>query len=175
MIVAVMAGPAQAFTCREDRSFVLTNALPWDADWTQSRTVTVELSNTGSRYGMLRARSSYAGPQEMFRMRCLPSGRFAFKSTANARWVSAGFGLIGQQRGMLRASAKAIGPWETFTFTDTYPENPNGFGALRSVTDGLYVSGERSFTGDDRDMLRARATSIGAWEQFTISWVPPAS
>jgi hypothetical protein len=48
---------------------------------------------------------------------------------------------------------------------------PCAFGqsiAIRSTQHNQYVSAELGYTGGDYGMLRARSSSIGPWESFTL-------
>jgi hypothetical protein len=44
--------------------------------------------------------------------------------------------------------------------------------AIASRASGLYVSAELSWTGDNYGILRARASSVGPWEQFRFASDP---
>jgi len=86
---------------------------------------------------------------------------------ANGLYVSAELGYTGDDYGMLRARAASVGPWEQF---EECPLGPYTI-TLRSEANGLYVSAELGYTGTENGMqiygmLRARATSVGPWEEF---------
>src|SRR6516225_8953527 len=44
-------------------------------------------------------------------------------------------------------------------------------GYIKSVANGRYVTAELGYTGGNYGMLRARASSVGAWQRFTICGV----
>lgn len=122
-------------------------------------------------YGMLRARSTSPGIWESFdECRDPVSGRTILYSNAIGtpwydRAVSAELGYPGIYYGMLRARATAVGPWETF-YT---PRGPcSGFcnTTFYSSANQRFVSAELGYTGAYYGMLRARATTVGLWEEF---------
>ncbi len=82
------------------------------------RYVTAELGYTGNNYGMLRARSTTAGPWEEFNTSSSPCGvcSMTIVSRANSRLVSAELAFTGANNGMLRARATAVGAYEQFTW-----------------------------------------------------------
>ena len=45
----------------------------------------------------------------------------------------------------------------------------DGFWFIQSDANNLYVSAELGYTGGNYGMLRARATSIGPWEQYVTA------
>ena len=81
--------------------------------------------------------------------------------------ISAELGPTGDDNGLLRArpGGEHVGPWEVFDLICV--EAPNIY-ALRSRANGLYVSAELGWMGDDYGLLRARAAAIGPWEKFKI-------
>jgi hypothetical protein len=83
------------------------------------------------------------------------------------RYVAAELSRTGDGYGQLRARTPAnnVGPWEVFRLVCVH--GPNVY-AIRSVANGRYVTAEISWTGNRNGLLRARATSIGPWEQFRI-------
>src|SRR2546428_620888 len=116
---------------------------------------------------MLRARATDIGPWEQYSLGDLGNGRFALFSLANNLIVSAEFGYGGGDNGMLRARAAAVGPWEQFylysigtywAFQSYYPLN----------SPCCYVSTELGYTGIEQNLLRARATEVGAWELYNL-------
>lgn len=91
---------------------------------------------------------------------------------ANALVVAAeeGYGGSDQRYGMLRArtGANSIGPWEQLDILELGTgTGSSSLYALRA-SNGLYVSAELGYSGNLNGMLRARASSIGPWEQFSL-------
>jgi hypothetical protein len=82
--------------------------------------------------------------------------------------VSAELGYSGDNYGMLRARATRVGPWEKFTVCSDFNGQHGLRYYIRSQANRRYVSAEVRYSGDDRGMLRARATGVGPWEEFTI-------
>lgn len=83
------------------------------------------------------------------------------------RYVAAELSRTGDGYGQLRARTPAnnVGPWEVFRLVCV--QGPDVY-AIRSVANGRHVSAEISWTGNRYGLLRARATTIGPWEQFRI-------
>jgi hypothetical protein len=99
-------------------------------------------------------------------------GETSFQSVVNGRYVSAELGYTGGNYGMLRARATSIGPWEKFEVCGYTRDGYNiDYETIRSVANGRYVSAELGYTGGNYGMLRARATSIGPWEEFFTGMV----
>jgi hypothetical protein len=51
--------------------------------------------------------------------------------------------------------------WEKFEVCDA-----GSYATIASVLDGRYVTPELDYTGTGYAMLRARSTSVGAWEKL---------
>jgi hypothetical protein len=79
------------------------------------RFVSAEISWTGNRYGLLRARATTIGPWERFRIPNSGQIKTMF-SLANNRYVSAELSWTGDSYASLRARATAAGTWEHFPF-----------------------------------------------------------
>jgi hypothetical protein len=155
------AFPADTFTCYDQQSLD-ANA---NADY-----VSAELGYTGADYGMLRARATTVGPWEKFDF-CYDStqGWWAISSDANGRYVTAQFGYAGASFGEVTASSTTIGPYQKWLLSCVLgaPVGPQiGFVVIRAQTNLNYVSAELGYTGADYAMLRARATTVGPWEEY---------
>lgn len=96
-----------------------------------------------------------------------------FKSVANDRYVTAqlDYGHPFSRPNlyaMLRAAhATAVGPWEKFQFCHV-PERAAVTYSIFSDANKKWVSTEIGYGGRDRDMLRARSSTVGAWEEYRI-------
>ncbi|WP_433428520.1 fascin domain-containing protein [Nonomuraea sp. CA-141351] len=130
--------------------------------------VSAELNQTGTLYGMLRARATSVGPWERFRI-CESDGlagstTWTIQSLANGKYVSAELNYEGHYSGLLRARADSPGPWEKFRFSgDPFTLRQS---SMVSLGNGRYVTTEVNETGSSYAMLRARASSVGAWERY---------
>jgi Peptidase family M23 len=129
-----------------------------------SRYVSSELSYTGNRNGMLRARATSVGTWEKYAIvgNCWASSGCALRAAANGRYVSAEIKDPGSQNGMLRARATSVGTWEKFRISGDCTTGC----ALKSLANSKWVSAEKAYSGSGNGMLRARATSVGGWEGF---------
>jgi hypothetical protein len=118
------------------------------------------------RYGMLRARATSEGPWEEFFV-CFNGSQSTIQSLDTGMYVSAelGYDTSDSRWGMLRARASSAGPWEQYSFATSC--NGNCL-VIRSTANNRLVSAELGYgTSDWRyEMLRARATSEGPWEEF---------
>lgn len=94
------------------------------------------------------------------------AGSGVFSTTANGGLVSAESRI--DAHGVLRArtASSSSGPWEQFRF-DVVDANCSVY-ALWSIDKQRYVSAEASWRGGTSGALRARSTSIGEWEKFTL-------
>lgn len=153
-----IASPAGADIC-------VDTALLADGN---GKLVSVELRETGTLYGMLRARASAMGPWERFRI-CQSDGivgqtTWTIQSLANGKYVSAELGYAGSYSGLLRARSSTVGRWERFRISG------DGLSlrlaSILSLANGRYVSTEIGETGSTYAMLRARAISVGPWERY---------
>jgi hypothetical protein len=125
----------------------------------------VELGETGSRYAMLRARASTVGPWEKFTACYYESGNYyTFRSDANGKYVVVQ-SSNGNYAWMLTATADQ-GTAVSAQFRQINPSSDTP--SLLSLRNSQYVSTELGYTGSDFGLLRARATSIGPWEQFAV-------
>jgi hypothetical protein len=79
------------------------------------RYVSAEISWTGNRYGLLRARATSIGPWEQFRIPNTGQIKTIF-SLANNRYVSVENGWSGASYASLRARATVAGEWEHLPF-----------------------------------------------------------
>ena len=133
--------------------------------------VSAELGYPSPLTGLLRARAGAVGPWEHFTVCTDPNYGFSvIASDANGLLVAA------EQlnnptdplewRLRARTSPSVPGPWEIFYL---HAPQPSG-GGIVANTNGDFVSAELGYsTSDSRyGVLRARATSLGAWEQFNI-------
>lgn len=125
-----------------------------------SRFTSTEISATGSRSAMLRARAAEAGWWEIFTLCFDSTGYDYIYSPAADRYVSARIDLSGDNYGMLRAIAPTVGSWEKFTVSCS------SSCTIRSQANNKYVTAEISYTGGGYGMLRTRADSVGSWERF---------
>ncbi|MFF9132996.1 endonuclease/exonuclease/phosphatase family protein [Streptomyces sp. NPDC014806] len=94
--------------------------------------------------------------------------RWALK--VNGLYVAAEVNDSGDQKGELRARSTSVGSWETFTL-HTDAVDGVGYGTtvtLRNEENGLYVTSELGATGAQQGMLRARGTTTGSWERFSV-------
>jgi hypothetical protein len=125
----------------------------------------VELNETGFRYGMLRARSSTIGSWEKFTACYYESGNYyTFRSDANGKYV-----VVQSSSGDYAWMLTATVDQGTAISTQFRQINPSSdTPSLLSLRNGNYVSTELGYTGADYGLLRARATSIGPWEQFAV-------
>jgi hypothetical protein len=129
--------------------------------------VSAEIGYTGSLYGMLRARASSVGPWEKFDILDLGYPTVAIRGV-NGLYVSAevGYSRTDPLYGMLRARASTIGPWEQYKLGDSFQYGSGDVKYTIKAVNGLYVSTELGYTGNEYAMLRARASSAGPWEQY---------
>ena len=87
-------------------------------------------------------------------------------------YVTAEIGYTGRYDAMLRAARDDIGPWEEWTIC-SYMSGATKISYIKNEYNDRYVSAELSYTGADDAMLRARATTVGPWEKFSIErWGP---
>lgn len=155
----------------------LEDALCWVAMSIRSKAnglyVSAELGYTGDLYGMLRARSSTIGPWETYLI-CWDDnfGMTIISSFINGLYVAAVPGDTDMDHMMLTASVQYadvglaslfITPFSPADTTDVFPMS------LLYVNDSV-VSAELGYSGGDYAMLRARASSVGPWEQFQWAW-----
>lgn len=75
--------------------------------------VTAEISSTGSRQGLLRARADAIGSWELFRIGYGNAGTPIYSLAAN-RYVTAEVNWTGTSQGTLRARVTAVNDWEWF-------------------------------------------------------------
>lgn len=93
-------------------------------------------------------------------------------SLAANKYVTAEFGYGGNLWGMVRAANDYAGAWETWTICSWW-EGATKVSFIKNEHNDRYVSAELKYTGADQGMLRARATSVNAWEKFRIDrWGP---
>ncbi|WP_326784199.1 endonuclease/exonuclease/phosphatase family protein [Streptomyces sp. NBC_00151] len=97
--------------------------------------------------------------------------KYALKSVgAGDLYVSAEVVNSGDEEGMLRArkfasSPDALGSWEKFTL---HTHDKGWTATLRSEANGNYVTTERNDTGSHQNLLRARSTNVGEWEELHL-------
>ncbi|MGW0390289.1 endonuclease/exonuclease/phosphatase family protein [Streptomyces sp. NPDC003042] len=113
-----------------------------------------------------------AAPVEFPELAKSAGQKFAIKSLANNKWVSAEINDSGSQEGKLRARSDShAGSWEQFTLhTMRRTGEEYGLtGTLRSEANGLYVSAETEEAPPRTGMLRAgSADPIGLRQRFTL-------
>jgi hypothetical protein len=85
------------------------------------------------------------------------------KSTANQKYVSAEVG--GADYAMLAADSATVGSLQQFS--ECY-DPQTGAISFRSNANGLWVSAELTYGGNNYAELRARATTIGPWERYRL-------
>ncbi|MFI0968236.1 hypothetical protein ACH4S8_43900 [Streptomyces sp. NPDC021080] len=99
------------------------------------------------------------------------SDKYALRSVgAGDLYVSAEVVNSGDREGMLRArkfasSPDALGSWEKFTL---HTHDKGWTATLRSEANGNYVTTERNDTGTHKNLLRARSTNVGEWEELHL-------
>ncbi len=127
----------------------------------------VELGESGFRYAMLRARASKVGPWEKFTACYYESGDYyTFQSEANGKYV-----VVQSSNGNTAWMLTATADQATAVSTHFRPINPGSdTPSLLALRNDNYVSTELGYPPSDADfgMLRARATSIGPWEQLWV-------
>jgi hypothetical protein len=125
----------------------------------------VEIGETGFRYAMLRARASKVGPWEKFTACYNESGNYyTFRSEANGKYVVVQ-SSNGDYAWMLTATAaQATAVSAQFREINPSSDTPS----LLALRNDNYVSTELGYKDADLGLLRARATSIGPWEQFAV-------
>lgn len=118
------------------------------------------------RYGMLRARATSEGPWEEFYV-CFNGSNSTIQSLHDGSYVSAelGYGTSDYRWGMLRSRASSAGAWERYTFASCGTDCVT---IQSSTSFHRFVSAELGYGSTDYrwGMLRARATTVGAWERF---------
>lgn len=132
--------------------------------------VAVEVADSGSHAGMLRARSQTVGDWEKVTLHTSDKGKtVTLRSEVNGLYVAAEINDSGADQGMLRARSSSVGSWEQFSLVPA----GSGLYALRSEANGLYVSAEVNYPDNTQGMLRARSSSYGgSWEKFRLIPVP---
>jgi len=127
--------------------------------------VSAEYGWDGHGGGMLRARSETLGPWEVFGL-CPYDGYWLIHSPEKDLFVATEKDYSGNDKGMLRARTlpEAIGTWEQYTIDVLQ----SGDYTIKARANGNYVTVERQWTGDRFGMLRARSSSVGPWEKFTV-------
>ncbi|WP_018350856.1 LamG-like jellyroll fold domain-containing protein [Longispora albida] len=85
-------------------------------------------------------------------------------SEATGMYAAAEFGRSGTENGILRAQGVWALPWETFTYC-----HGAQYDTFQSVGNGTYVTAEMGYADPLLYVLRARATSVGEWEQFVVN------
>jgi hypothetical protein len=98
----------------------------------------------------------------------------AIQSWVTGKFVSTELGsnFNSSERGALVARADNVDAWERYTIcidSDSNPYNPSPYWTIRSQANGLLVSAEYGYSGTEWAMLRARSTSVGAWEKFDLN------
>ncbi len=95
------------------------------------------------------------------------TGEGWIRSAYNGLYVSTEVGYSGAEKGMLRARSTSVGPWERYQIC--WKEGGGG------PTDAIWSDGAAKFVTAEigpeavvYGMLRARANSVGAWEEFSI-------
>ncbi|WP_425866880.1 endonuclease/exonuclease/phosphatase family protein [Streptomyces sp. DT193] len=97
--------------------------------------------------------------------------KYALKSVgAGGLYVSTEVVNSGDPEGMLRArksvsSPDELGPSEKFTL---HTHDKGWTATLRSEANGNYVTTERNDTGSHKNLLRARSTNVGEWEELHL-------
>jgi hypothetical protein len=81
--------------------------------------------------------------------------------SAEVSWSGDNYGLLRE-----RDAVSPGGPWEQFDIICI--QAPDVY-AIWSRANRRYVSAEVSWSGDNYGLLRARATTVGPWEQFRIA------
>ncbi|NMO57709.1 hypothetical protein HH310_41925 [Actinoplanes sp. TBRC 11911] len=92
---------------------------------------------------------------------------YAFYSNGTGKYVTTETTYGGSDNGMLRAAHTWTGGLnQLFRFCRT--GSVVNIGAFRSLANDLYVTAEITKTDTNYGMLRARSTTIGGWETFTV-------
>lgn len=157
--------------------------------------VSIEFGWEGARHGTLRARATAPGSWEHIEFipspdadpkiqgclwqvpagwHCDSRGYLAFKDQPidyfYAKVVEVRWSQDPSLRGTLQLNeeSQSISHLNSTQIFDRLVKNDgSGTQALRSWSNGGFVSAELGWGGDDYGTLRARATTIGAWEEFT--------
>jgi hypothetical protein len=142
-----------------------------------SRYVSAELGAPEGSYGVLRARATTVGAWERFRFHESYSGPvdFGFWPAENNRPVQTDIQARGAYQGTLQANGTfdALSQGDPAMVYDLVPIGSGDF-AIRSHANNRFVSAELGYTGANYGLLRARATTVGAWERFDIRDAGPA-
>ncbi|MEV1025036.1 endonuclease/exonuclease/phosphatase family protein [Streptomyces sp. NPDC050264] len=154
------AAPAQAATVSADAANVAKSAGQRYALRSEANGLYVTADpNDG---GKMTAKASKVGSWERFTLHTNHAGKnIALRSESTGFFASADLG----GDGTVRAKAGAIASYEQFTVESRASDGPGQF-ALKSVSDGTYVTVEHTTEGGD--VLHTRATSVGSWERFTL-------
>ncbi|MFF3889720.1 endonuclease/exonuclease/phosphatase family protein [Streptomyces sp. NPDC001914] len=134
--------------------------------------VSAEVTNSGDREGMLRARKFADSPAELgswekFTLHTHDKGWTAtLRSEANGNYVATERNDSGSHQNLLRARSSNVGEWEELHLE----RQADGTYALKAWTnDGYkYVTAEMYDPGDDKGLLRARGDSVGSWQKFEL-------
>jgi hypothetical protein len=111
------------------------------------------------------ARASGIKPLSTVGWEC--TGEGWIQSAYNGLYVSTEVDYSGAEKGMLRARSTSVGPWELYQIC----WRDGGGGSTDAIwSDGAakFVTAEIGPEAVVYGMLRARANSVGAWEEFTI-------
>jgi ABC-type phosphate transport system substrate-binding protein len=128
--------------------------------------VSADLGQQGALQGVLRARATSVGRWERFECDVVATNRWTILSDANHRYVSSLLGTSGQLANALRADATAAG--STTANYSFVPVPGCGCFAIRGPN-GRYVSAELANPVGTYALLRARSSTIGPWEKFTLT------
>ncbi|GAA0422075.1 hypothetical protein Acor_51840 [Acrocarpospora corrugata] len=156
--VGVASTPAHAAFCKGTYTIQAANGYYVQTD-----------EDHPSYPGMIRAISTGVGNWEKFRIyEHGTSGAWSTSIQAlNGKYVTVG--TVGGNSGVLRASATSNSSVNTmFSWPSGRPgpRSDDSWEWFRSNSASRYVANEEGFTGDNWDMLRARSTSVGTWENF---------
>ncbi|MZD09152.1 endonuclease/exonuclease/phosphatase [Streptomyces sp. SID5785] len=114
------------------------------------------------------AKASSVGSWERFTLHTNQAGwNIALRSEATGFFATSELGASGAYEGMMQARGGDIGGWQQFVVESRASDGPMQV-ALKSVANDKYVTVEHASLGDDKDMLRARSTTVGSWERFTL-------
>jgi hypothetical protein len=168
LIAALLPGqPASAATPDVPPNYVTAAAGTTVASSITSAVGLAQLgvtANLSEPNAPLQARATDFGQWERFTFISQGSGRWAIRSDANNKYVTANLSVASTDA-PLQARATTVGTWEIFYLYD----NGDATKSIVSAGAQLFVSANYSVTNNP---LKARAITVGSWEKFFIPGVP---
>ncbi|MCN9243724.1 endonuclease/exonuclease/phosphatase family protein [Streptomyces sp. RY43-2] len=162
------AAPAQAATVSADAENVAKSAGERYALRSEANGLYVSVDPDNN--GRMTANASTVGSKERFTLHTNHAGKnIALRSEATGFFATSELGATDNYKGMMQARGGSIGTWQQFTVESRESDGPMQIALKSVVSDNeKYISVEHASEGDDKDMLRARASSVGSWERFTL-------